>query len=96
MEPGNRGSKVLGIPPPAMAASMEDHDEVALWAKRRGWGVDTYGWSEVNGTSDAIRAEVHADGRPADEEAGLGGLQGLQKGIVISHSVNVSRDVGSP
>lgn len=97
MKPGNRGSKVLGIPPPALAGSKEDHDEVALWAKRRGWGVDTYGWSDVNATGDAIKAEVHADGRPVDEEAGfLGERDRLQKGIVISHSINVSRDTGSP
>lgn len=84
------------MPPPALAGSKEDHYEVALWAKRRGWGVDTYGWSDVNATSDAIKAEIRADGRPVDEEAGLGGRDGLQKGILISHSVNVSRDIGSP
>lgn len=100
MEPGQRGSKVLGIPPPALVGSREDHDETALWAKRRGWGAETYGWSDVNATSDAIKAEVRADGRPVDEEAGvgvgLGGRDAFQKGIVISHSVNVSRDMGSP
>ncbi|OQO09229.1 hypothetical protein B0A48_06121 [Cryoendolithus antarcticus] len=87
-----RSSKVLSPPPPALGTLGEDHDEQDLWAKRRGWNEDTYGWSDANAVPmTALEARVRSmDGDGSDRG------REIREGIMVSHSVSISRDSSVP
>nr|OQO26986.1 hypothetical protein B0A51_05003 [Rachicladosporium sp. CCFEE 5018] len=87
-----RSSKVLSLPPPALGTLGEDHDEQDLWAKRRGWNEDTYGWSDANAVPmTALEARVRSmDGDGSDRG------RAMREGIMVSHSVGISRDSSVP
>ncbi|KAK6436449.1 hypothetical protein LTR95_007367 [Oleoguttula sp. CCFEE 5521] len=87
-----RSSKVLSPPPPALGTLGEDHDEQDLWAKRRGWNEDTYGWSDANAVPmTALEARVRSmDGDGSDRG------RDIREGIMVSHSVSISRDSSVP
>jgi hypothetical protein len=92
LESPKRSSKVLSPPPPALGTLGEDDDEQELWGKRRGWGEETYGWGDANAVP---MSAVHMRGQAGDADAGMAGTERGRPepdGIMVSHSVSISRD----